>query len=338
MIKFSIIIPCRSINAFLRENISNLKKLNYHNFEVVIVLDEKENYDFSGDERFKIVESGQKGPGEKRNIGADFATGKILAFLDDDAYPSANWLAEAEKLFDRRDIYALGAPAVTPKNVEFLERCSGYVLESWLTFGNVTYRNIPGSERVVVDYPTVNLFVTKDAFNEIGGFFTEFWPGEDTKLCLDLVKRYKRPFLYSPLPVVYHHRRTLFSPHLKQISRYGKHRGQFVRLFPESSRVVYYFVPSLFVLGIFFGPLVGLYFSFLLNVYLFVLFVYLILILFEGFLAAMKDRNLKTGLYVGVGIALTHFVYGINFIIGLIRKPELKLKAFDLKTGNYLEG
>ena len=45
-LKFSIIIPVRRINDFMRENISYLKKLEYKNFEVIIVVDFEEDYDF----------------------------------------------------------------------------------------------------------------------------------------------------------------------------------------------------------------------------------------------------------------------------------------------------
>ena len=97
MNRFSIIIPVRKFNEFLKENISHLKELTYRNFEVIIVTDEKENYDFQ-DRRFILTNSGSIGPGEKRNLGAAKATGEILAFLDDDAYPEKDWLDKAAEI------------------------------------------------------------------------------------------------------------------------------------------------------------------------------------------------------------------------------------------------
>jgi len=35
---------------------------------------------------------------------------------------------------------------------------------------------------------------------------------------------------------------------------------------------------------------------------------------------------------------LTHMVYGINFIIGLLKKPKLKLRNIDSYSGNYVGG
>ena len=39
MVKYSIIIPVRAINDFVKENIFHLKKMNYQNFEVLILVD-----------------------------------------------------------------------------------------------------------------------------------------------------------------------------------------------------------------------------------------------------------------------------------------------------------
>jgi len=332
--KFSIIIPVRAITAFLKESIGHLQELDYANFEVIILLDSDESFDFGGDTRFKLIAVGAKGPGEKRNLGARAAAGDILVFLDDDAYPAADWLTHAAQIFEDHNIYALGGPACTPPNVPFLETATGNVLASYLTSAGTVYRHIPQKARSVDDYPTVNLFVRKDAFLAVEGFTTEFWPGEDTKLCLDLVKEFKKPFSYDPKPIVYHHRRFLFRPHLKQISRYGMHRGQFARIFPETSRRLSYFIPSFFVLGLFLGPVFSYFFPILWYVYFGVLACYGALLLSEFF----SGRGLKMGAYVALGIFLTHLVYGYYFIVGFIRRPHLKLKKFDAKTGDYIEG
>ena len=331
MTKFSVIIPARGVGDFLKESFTHLQNLDYKNYEVIVVTDQEVQNDFGLDERFIFLSSGGSGnPNVKRNLAAKKATGDVLVFLDDDAYPKTDWLIEADKLFQDKSLYALGGPAITPIDAKFLERMSGKVLESWMASGNTTYRHIPLPERDIDDYPTVNLFVRKEAYEKVGGFSLEFWPGEDTKLCLDLIKAYGKKFKYSPKPIVYHHRRNLFVPHLKQISRYGKHRGQFARIFPENSRIPSYFVPSIFILGLLLGPFVIV----LRPVYLATVALYISLLGTE----AIKQKNIKAGLYIALGIFLTHLVYGTNFIVGFIRRPKLKLKAVDTKTGNYTEG
>lgn len=339
MVKFSVIIATRKVSDFLKESISAIKGLNYNLFEVLIVTDAYEHFDFEGDTRFTMLDSqGDGNPGLKRNIAAAKAKGDILVFLDDDAYPTATWLTEAANIFKDPRVFALGGPAITPINPSILEQASGYILKSTLSSGGTTYRHTPKKERQIDDYPTVNLFVRKTAFEQIGGFGTEFWPGEDTKLCLDLVKLYGRKFLYSPKPIVYHHRRKVFIPHLKQISRYGKHRGQYARVFPETSRVPSYFVPSLFVIGLVFGPATLYIYKPLFFIYSTVICSYLILVAIESAKAVFETKKPVLLFYVSLGIILTHIVYGINFVAGYIKRPRFIPKAVDQKSGNYSEG
>lgn len=133
--RFSIIIPVRTINDFIRENIAHLKQLEFGDFEAIIITDAKEQYDF-GDNRFFLLDSGNVGPGEKRNIGAKHATGEILTFLDDDAYPSPTWLTEASTIFADPKVYALGGPFdYNPKPIVYHHHRD--VLNTrnlWLTF------------------------------------------------------------------------------------------------------------------------------------------------------------------------------------------------------------
>ncbi len=337
--KFSIIIPARKISDYLKENIYHLKKLEYQNFEVLIVTDTQENFDFSGDERFILLNSNNNGnPSLKRNIAASKATGEILAFLDDDAYPRSDWLNEAAKIFSDPKIYALGGPAVTPLDAGLLEKASGYILQSKLASGNTTYRHIPQEPRDIDDYPSVNLFVKKSSFDAVGGFGLEFWPGEDTKLCLDLIKYHGQKFKYDPKPLVYHHRRSTLKAHLKQVSRYGQHRGLYARVFPENSRIPAYFIPSFFVIGFIFGPLTKLFSMALYKIYLGVMAIYIFMLIYKAFVVYLKEKNTLLSLYVLAGTFMTHLVYGANFMIGFIKRPKLKLKAVDTKSGNYSEG
>jgi cellulose synthase/poly-beta-1,6-N-acetylglucosamine synthase-like glycosyltransferase len=282
--------------------------------------------------------SGPVGPAEKRNLGAREAKADILVFIDDDAYPESNWLSKAFDVFKETGTYALGAPAVTPPNSPFLEKISGRVLESVLTSAGTLYRHVPKERKFIEDYPTVNLFVMKDVFLKVGGFDKRYWSGEDTKLCLDMVKEKGKRFLYDPAPVVYHHRRALFLPYLKQISRYGKHRGQFAKIFPETSRKLAYFVPSIFVSWIVFGLFLSLAIPLLWPVYLLPLWIYLLVLIVEGVRVTGSGRSLKFSLYFMQGVFLTHLVYGLNFVVGFVTAPRLELREIDEVTGNYLGG
>ncbi|MFC1756110.1 glycosyltransferase [Patescibacteria group bacterium] len=338
--RFSVIIPSRAINDHLKETVSKLKKVSYYDFEVIIVLDKFIKVNFGLREtRFKVIASGNVHPGEKRNLGAKEATGDVLAFLDDDAYPESGWLRAAANIFrDEPDLYALGGPAITPIQVDYEEEMAGRVLESYMSGGFTTYRHKVSKRRDIDDYPTVNLFVKKEAFDAVGGFDMNYWPGEDTKLCLDLVKHHERDFLYDPAPVVYHHRRKMYKPFYQQVARYGQHRGWFARVFPQNSRKLAYFVPSLFVLGLV-GGLVGIFLiPKLWTVYALVIFLYLTMVFSEAQKVSMNERDFNAFRFVFLGIIGTNLHYGINFIKGFLVRPKSEAREIDESSGNYQGG
>lgn len=245
-VKFSIVIPVKAINAYVRETVPYILNLARRDWELLIVTNEPERSEWN-DPRIKMLSSGRVGPGLKRDQGASEAAGEVLVFLDDDSYPNADLLDVAAKYFERPEVAAIGGPAITPPGEVFWARVSGAVFLSRFS-GGAPERYVPyGPSREVQDWPSVNLMVRKADFMAVGGFSVPYWPGEDTKLCLDLVKTGKK-IIYVPELVVWHHRRPGLGAHLKQVGAYGLHRGYFAKKYPETSFKLQYFIPSAFLL------------------------------------------------------------------------------------------
>ena len=246
----SVVIACPRGSKVLDECIAALEKQTYRDFEVIVLPDT----DLDLGERaldLRIIPTGKVRPAEKRNIGIDKAKGSIVAFIDDDAYPEAHWLEYAIKYFGDEAIGAVGGPGVTPPNDPYLARVGGRAYDNILLSGNYRYRyKAGGVKRDVDDYPSCNLFVCTDLLRKINGYRTDFWPGEDTLLCKDIIDSGKR-IVYDPWVVVNHHRRSLFGPHLRQLGRYAFHRGYFVKRYPSNSLRFSYFIPSAFVAYLF---------------------------------------------------------------------------------------
>lgn len=317
MKKVSIIIPVREINDYIREAIPHHLQLDYPDYEILIFPDEPSEETFP---KTRIIPSGKTGPAEKRDMALKYAQGEIIAFIDDDAYPRSDWLKNAIAHFDDPSVGAVGGPAVTAENDGILRQASGKVYESVLCSGGYTYRYVPGKLMDAEDLPSVNLIVRKDVFAQVGGYDSNFYPGEDTKLCLDIIKVAEKRIIYDPDVLVYHHRRKLFKQHLKQSNNYALHRGYFAKVLPDTSRKFVYFVPSLFVLGLVVGPLLALLFPPLWYVYFAVLLLYSILLI--GSTLYPKDVRVW-GLAV-VGVFLTHVGYGIGFVRGLLSKELIR--------------
>jgi cellulose synthase/poly-beta-1,6-N-acetylglucosamine synthase-like glycosyltransferase len=315
-VKVSIIIPLKEDNAYIRETLDHLRGLDYSDFEVLALPDKSVDW---GD-GVHIIPTGHMGPAAKRDLALGHATGDILAFLDDDTYPAPDWLSSAVSYFENPTVAAVGGPAVTPASDSALQRASGHVYASLLGGGTYAYRYIPQAARDVDDYPTCNLLVRRADFEAVGGFDTRFWPGEDTKLCLDLTHRLGKRIVYAPDAVVYHHRRALFGPHLRQVRSYATHRGYFAKRFPKTSLRFSYFLPTLLVMGMVGGGVLGFLVPAIAPFYVIGIALYLLAAVAS---AAHISRSLTLTPVVAAGIVATHVVYGTWFPIGML-KPKLR--------------
>jgi len=356
----SIIIPLKQISRYLvEETIPAILKQTYQNFEIIVLPDKPTEEKFP---KTRIIPSWPEvGPAQKRNLGAQKARGEILAFIDDDAYPDPNWLKNALAVFkyqassaqapssnqilnikqapplaersiflNRSSLAAVCGPGVTPPHDPLLAQVSGWMWASFLGSGGAgRYRCWPQKKQMVDDFPTFNLLVKKSDFLKVGGFNANFWPGEDTKLCHDLVYRLGKKIIYDPKILVYHHRRKIFKDHLKQIGRYGLHRGFFVKILPKTSKSIGYFLPLFFSAGVFLGPACYLLFSLLKLsllakaagiIYLSVMGLYFLGLLLTGFWVLLKSKNILVAILVMPTIFVSHLFYGIMFFKGLTRK------------------
>ena len=315
----SVVIACPGNSWMLEECLSALSRQTYANFEAIVLPDEGlDGFDPSKlPYPCEIVPTGKVRPAQKRNTGIEKAKGDVVAFIDDDAYPDPSWLANAVKYFSEPSIGGVGGPGVTPPGDSFLARAGGRVYENIFVSGNYRYRYLCGRVRLDVDdYPSCNLFVRTDLLRKIGGYRTDFWPGEDTLLCDAVVLGEHKRIVYDPWVVVFHHRRKLFGPHLRQLGRYGFHRGYFVKRFPATSCKLSYFVPSLFVLGLLTGASVFLLPCKPLHwTYLGTVGAYAFLVAASSF-----TFNLPMWLLTAFGVFASHVCYGVKFIQGLAAK------------------
>lgn len=319
MIKVSIVIPIIEINDYLRESIPEILKLDNQDFEIIVLPNKKTDDNWK---KTRIIPTGFSNPSKKRNLGVKEARGKIIAFLDDDAYPKADWLDKALKYFKDKKIVGVGGPAITPKNDSVLQKASGAMSESLIGGGKARERFIStGKKHFVDDWPSVNLLVRRDAFLSSGGFDPRYWPGEDTKLCLELIKYGK--IIYDPKAIVYHHRRASLIKHLRQNGNYGLHRGHFARKYPKNSLKLFYLIPSLFVIYLFLVFILIildlfkiLNLDFQIYYLLFPLYLYFFLMLIDIIVISIRYKNPLVGIATIPYIFLTHIYYGIRFIKG----------------------
>lgn len=319
-----IVIDYKKENPYLIECLDAIQKETYRNFEIILESDHPLTLNYP---KLKIHHFSGKytPPAKKRDHGAEISKGEIVAFIDDDAHPSPKWLEHLVSDFEDDKIVAIGGPGITPAGVSWLEQASGWASASPVGAGPYTYRFLPGKKRFVDDYPSMNLAVRKKDFLDVGGYDSNYWPGEDTKLCLDLVNKTNKKILYDPKVVVFHHRRPLWKGHLKQNGSFGLHRGFFARILPQTSMRPVYFLPSLMTIGLLFivlsTPVVQLARLRQIGIALFSL--YLLILFVNSIWIFLRSRSLLQSLISIPAIFITHIWYGIRFIQGFLFTTKL---------------
>lgn len=319
MIKYSFIIPVKVVNDYIHESVSKILAIKREDFEIIIYPNEVSSENW---EKTRQIATGHVGPAQKRTRAINDAQGEILIFIDDDAYPEMNFLDVLDKDFEDINTIAVGGPAVTPQDDTFWQKVSGAVFLSLFSGGFPERYVSVGEKRFVDDWPSVNFSIKKNIFAELGGFNCKFWPGEDTKLCLNIVESGKGKILYDPDLIVYHHRRAGLRKHLKQVGGYGLHRGYFAKIFPQTSFKFRYFLPPLFLLYVIVGLIGSFFSSFIFKLYLLGWLVYF-LVLLKAFFDIKRYDKMSVAFGAIYYIFFTHLIYGFRFIQGLITR-ELK--------------
>jgi GT2 family glycosyltransferase len=271
-------------------------------------------FEYAG-ERLCVLASGPVLPNRKRQVAAEASTAEILAFIDDDAYPDPEWLASAVRHFVDPDVVVAGGPAVTPPGDTPRQRASGAIFSASLVTATTRHRYVAERQHDVDGLPSCNLLVRRDAFLRDAEGSVRYWPGEDILLCMFAARDGAR-IVYDPKALVYHHRRGVFGPHLRQVWSYGRFRGFFLRRLSSSQHDGLYAVPAAFVLA--HAAVLGALTHRRLRVPAVLAAAgYVALIAWSALRAARAER--ANPWLVLTGIYLTHLTYGAGTIVGWLR-------------------
>ncbi|MEK7499914.1 MAG: hypothetical protein AAB649_04895, partial [Patescibacteria group bacterium] len=208
----------------------------------------------------------------------------------------------------------LCGPGILPPESSFWEKIFDSLLVSVIGSGTYTYRFTQKPERTVDDYPSMNFFIAKKLFNKVGGFNNDYWPGEDSKLCNDIVYTLKQHIYYSPRIVVYHHRRDDLLRYLRQHGNYGYHRGAFAAVGDKNSLKISYMIPSLFLIYCLTLP----FMSAVTPLYTIPALLYSAVAGILALQTLVAKKNILIAMSVPIVLFLTHITYGAAFIKGIV--------------------
>ncbi len=213
--KVSVVVALYNAARTLDECLLSLSKLNYPDYEVIVINDGStdESADIIKRYPFQTITTSNHGISASRNQGMRAATGEIVAYIDSDAMADPDWLNFLVATFLESDFDAVGGPNFVPKDDDWIAKC--------------VYRSPGGPTQVMLNdklaehIPGCNMAFRKRALEAIGGFDHIFTTAaDDVDVCWRLIENNCR-IGFSPSAVVWHRRRPSVRAYWKQQVGYG---------------------------------------------------------------------------------------------------------------------
>ena len=216
----------------IRECFEALRDLDYPNYEVIVVNDGSKDRTaaITREYGFRLINTENRGLSSARNTGAEAATGEIVAYIDDDAYPDPQWLSYLAAVFVNTDYSAVGGPNIAPPGDGLIAECVAH------SPGGPVHVLL--SDRDAEHIPGCNMAFRKSALMAIGGFDPQFRSaGDDVDVCWRLLDR-GWTIGFNPAAMVWHHRRNSVITYWKQQVGYGKAEAMLEAKWPEKYNAI----------------------------------------------------------------------------------------------------
>jgi GT2 family glycosyltransferase len=214
--RISVVVCSYNGQATLAKCLEAACRLDYPDYEVIVVDDGSTDETAQIAERFEVrlIRTENGGLSNARNAGLDAATGAIVAFIDDDAWPDRQWLTYlASTLTTTRDV-GVGGPNLPPEG--------GGLVENAVAHAPGGPIHVLVSDRQAEHIPGCNMAFWRDSLQAVRGFDPQFRiAGDDVDICWRLQER-GWTLGFSPAAVVLHRRRNSVRSYSRQQFEYGK--------------------------------------------------------------------------------------------------------------------
>jgi glycosyltransferase involved in cell wall biosynthesis len=210
----------------LEECLEGLERLDYPDYEVIVVNDGSTDAtaEIAARYRCRLISTENRGLSNARNTALAKATGSIVAYIDDDAYPDPHWLRYFALTLLESSYAAVGGPNLAPPGDGWIADCVANAP------GNPTHVLL--SDRDAEHIPGCNMAFRKSVLEAVGGFDARFCvAGDDVDLCWRLTDA-GFTLGFSPAAMVWHHRRNSVRAFWRQQRGYGRAEGMLERWWP----------------------------------------------------------------------------------------------------------
>ena len=228
--RISVVVCSYNGARTLRACCEGVLKLQYSNYEVIVVDDGSTDNTASIARQygFRVISTSNHGLSHARNVGMEAASGEIVVYLDDDAYPDPHWLTYLAAFFQNpsnANFAAAGGPNIPPPEGGPIAHCVAHAP------GGPSHVML--THRKAEHIPGCNMAFRKSALKAIGGFDSQFRvAGDDVDLCWRLQEAGWN-LGFAPAAMVWHHRRNSVRAYWKQQAGYGKAEAMLERKWPH---------------------------------------------------------------------------------------------------------
>lgn len=215
--RVSVVVCAYNAVATITECLDALERLDYPDFEVIVVNDGSTDGTGAAAARYRsvrVIDTPNAGLSAARNVGLRHSTGDIVAYTDADVRVDPNWLTYLVQPFASRDVAAAGGPAIVPADDPWFAQCVARAP------GGPTHVLL--DDRIAEHVPGCNCAFRREALLAIGGFNPIFRrAGDDVDVCWR-IQAQGWTVGFAPAALVWHRHRTTTRAYLRQQIGYGE--------------------------------------------------------------------------------------------------------------------
>jgi len=215
--RVSVVVCSYNSERTMEACLASLEVLNYPDYEVIVVNDGSTDRTLEIAERFpycRIISQPNKGLSVARNVGAEAATGEIVAYTDSDCVADPDWLTYLVGKMEASGLAACGGPNFPPPEDSLVPAAVA------VSPGGPTHVLI--SDEVAEHIAGCNMAFRRDVLLELGGFDPVYRAaGDDVDICWRFQDA-GHTIGFSPAAIVWHFRRNTIGAYFGQQRGYGK--------------------------------------------------------------------------------------------------------------------
>jgi GT2 family glycosyltransferase len=223
----SVVVCSYNGESTIRDTLEATASLAYPDYEVIVVDDGSTDRTASIASEYpvRLIRTENQGLSAARNVGLAAATGEIVVYTDDDAYPDPDWLTYLASAFADSDAAAFGGPNLLPQEDGPMAACVYHAP------GGPSHVLL--SDREGEHLPGCNMAFRRECLEAIGGFDPHFRiAGDDVDVCWRLRER-GWVLGFHAAACVFHHRRNSLRAYWRQQVAYGRAEVMLERKWPH---------------------------------------------------------------------------------------------------------